>query len=414
MFFGRTQPKFGVVPAVNNGNNIQMSEVSNTTAVYNITNNTAVTRTLTMSPIIGISQNTQSVGACANPFTLPAKGGSCLLSLVINGSQLQSNVFEGPVICKTQGNNNNTPSPFLCSEPSQANTLNIHVGTPFAYISNASTDTGTRCEVSLSTGTLGNCIRGKQTLTGLEDIALTSNGQQAYLVSASTGVSTCTIDALTGAFYNCYDTDANLYSGYQTITFNATETLAYITSFSNNTIVKCNVNSTTHNLSGCSSTGTQITQPQSLSLNAANTRAYITNYSGSINVTQCNVETSTGNLIGCGNSGATLISSSGTDDIEFNSTETFAYISADTGGKITQCNVNASTGNLSNCVDSGATNLGIPFGMALNSDNTFIYVADFSNSNIKICSITPGTGHLTACENAGATDLTNPTNIVLR
>ncbi|STX30182.1 protein with a bacterial immunoglobulin-like domain [Legionella beliardensis] len=91
---------------------------------YQVTNNTKITRTLTMVPIEGVKQNVEA-GNCSKPFTLAA-GQSCTLSLQINGSNLRpSGIHGGPVICKTAGAGNNAPDPFLCSRPLNKNLLHI-------------------------------------------------------------------------------------------------------------------------------------------------------------------------------------------------------------------------------------------------------------------------------------------------
>lgn len=98
---------------------------------YLVTNNTKITRTLTMVPIKGVQQLTQGVqpgsNICTNPFTL-APGSGCILSLQINGSILPGPWKGGPVICKTNGSSN-TPSQFLCSRPAQSALLNIQTTT---------------------------------------------------------------------------------------------------------------------------------------------------------------------------------------------------------------------------------------------------------------------------------------------
>ena len=118
-----TQPKFALVPTTSPTMQIQATELR--TIDYLVTNQTKVMRTLTILPIAGISQLTDR-GGCANPFTL-APGQSCLLSLQLNGSQLPARVTHGPEICKTNGPGNNSPTPFLCSQPSAINSLNISV-----------------------------------------------------------------------------------------------------------------------------------------------------------------------------------------------------------------------------------------------------------------------------------------------
>lgn len=118
-----TQPKFVLTPLTHTTFPIALDEVVNVR--YRVTNSTKITRTLTMVPIQGISQTTSGNGACANPFTL-AHNQSCVLTLSLLGSALPATVTTGPEICaKEEGSN--TPDPFLCSQPSKNDSLNVTV-----------------------------------------------------------------------------------------------------------------------------------------------------------------------------------------------------------------------------------------------------------------------------------------------
>ncbi|MFC3908261.1 hypothetical protein ACFORL_04120 [Legionella dresdenensis] len=121
------QVKFSIVPLTSTVINVP----SNTTATvqYVVTNNTPVTRTLTMQTIQGISQQTAAPGTCQLPFTL-SQGQSCTLSLLLDGSALPARVTGGPVVCKTQGPNNPNPDPFLCSQPQLPHILQITTTAP--------------------------------------------------------------------------------------------------------------------------------------------------------------------------------------------------------------------------------------------------------------------------------------------
>lgn len=120
--FSGTQPKFDIIPTT--ATTKQISVHGHDTVQYRVTNNTKITRTLVMKTIPGITQI--EAAGCANPFTL-SPGASCFLTLALNGSLLPQRVIRGPEVCKTQGPGNNTPDPFLCSQPSAANSLNITV-----------------------------------------------------------------------------------------------------------------------------------------------------------------------------------------------------------------------------------------------------------------------------------------------
>ena len=125
LLHAETQPKFSLIPITDTTLFIPIDGAR--VIEYRVTNNTKVTRMLTMKPIIGISQRSDFVGSCTNPFSL-AHNKSCVLRLQLTGSQLPEKIESGPVVCKTKGPGDNSPDPFLCSQPSEANSLHITRG----------------------------------------------------------------------------------------------------------------------------------------------------------------------------------------------------------------------------------------------------------------------------------------------
>lgn len=119
------QPLFSLSPL--SATTINMPNNISTTVQYQVTNNTKITRTLTMKPITGATQNIDKP-YCSNPFTLLAHE-FCTLTLTFSGPALAAapipSVIGGPVVCKTLGNGNNSPDTTLCSQPSEANSLHI-------------------------------------------------------------------------------------------------------------------------------------------------------------------------------------------------------------------------------------------------------------------------------------------------
>ncbi|KTD43332.1 IPT/TIG domain-containing protein [Legionella quateirensis] len=93
------------------------------TVQYRITNQSKKRHNLAMRSIRGISQITTGFGICRNPFILNNKE-SCILSLQINGTELNAPIMEGPVVCN-QGNNHNQ-----CYQPNKSNTLQITQAPP--------------------------------------------------------------------------------------------------------------------------------------------------------------------------------------------------------------------------------------------------------------------------------------------
>ncbi|ASQ47437.1 Lcl C-terminal domain-containing protein [Legionella clemsonensis] len=126
---GTPQPKFSVEVKVRAPLELINSGIG--FAQYSITNNTTITRRLTLVPIPGVQ--VMSSG-CSSVFTL-APGGSCLLNLRLVGSAMGAGVHGGPIICKTKGSTNE-PDRFLCSQPRSAELLNVTIiPTPSAIIS---------------------------------------------------------------------------------------------------------------------------------------------------------------------------------------------------------------------------------------------------------------------------------------
>lgn len=99
---------------------------ANGTAVvrYLVTNQSAQLQQYAMVPIQGVNQVEQGGGRCAQLIVLAAQGGTCVLELLVTGSQLPAGgISGGPVLCR-QG------APTQCVQPSAANALQITLGQP--------------------------------------------------------------------------------------------------------------------------------------------------------------------------------------------------------------------------------------------------------------------------------------------
>ncbi|MFC3907747.1 RCC1 domain-containing protein [Legionella dresdenensis] len=119
--YATATPKFTITPLTSTTLRVSQSDIA--VVNYQVTNNTQITRQLTIQPITGVAQITGG-GNCSSPFTL-APHQSCTLSLRINGSQMTGNINGGPVVCKTFGSGNSQPDPFLCSQPAVSGVLNV-------------------------------------------------------------------------------------------------------------------------------------------------------------------------------------------------------------------------------------------------------------------------------------------------
>ena len=115
-------PKFALIPTI--ATTFDLSTNSTALVQYVVVNQTTIMRTLTIVPLVGVTQLTTQ-GTCPSPFVL-VPNQSCLLTLQITGSQMPTTgIHGGPIVCKTEGPGNNSPDPFLCSQPSAAASLNI-------------------------------------------------------------------------------------------------------------------------------------------------------------------------------------------------------------------------------------------------------------------------------------------------
>lgn len=86
---------------------------------YQITNQSRKTHSLTLRTVPGVSQNT-APGYCPNPFVLDYQQ-SCILTLIITGSQINGSIRGGPAVCQLG-------SDLQCYQPSAVNSLNVTTG----------------------------------------------------------------------------------------------------------------------------------------------------------------------------------------------------------------------------------------------------------------------------------------------
>ncbi|MBA4696663.1 MAG: putative Ig domain-containing protein [Legionella sp.] len=109
---------------------------------YEVTNQTKVTRTLTIAPVAGVNQ-VVTEGSCGRPFTLGNRQ-SCRLLVQVNEVDIpiQGSIIGGPVVCKTAGSDPSVPDRTLCSQPNVADRL---------YVTRATNPMTTDVQPSIST-----------------------------------------------------------------------------------------------------------------------------------------------------------------------------------------------------------------------------------------------------------------------
>lgn len=116
-------PLWSIVPVPAESNNVQIAAQGVQTINYKITNQSSKAHTLIFEAIKGITPITVGAGVCSNPFTLPTKNSSCILSLQITGSQLEGAISGSPKVCQIGPDGN--PNSLQCYQPSEANSLHI-------------------------------------------------------------------------------------------------------------------------------------------------------------------------------------------------------------------------------------------------------------------------------------------------
>lgn len=421
------QPTFTIASTAENANTISISLSASTTAMYQVTNNTQITRTLTTKPLPGITLNTTTSGACSNPFTL-THGQSCTLNLTINGSLLPSRgIFQGPEVCKTQGGGGITPDPFLCSRPSQEQQLKIRNAPPLIYTSNRDIDAVNQCLINPMTGLLYDCLNVDASQFGLvapSSVAINPNGQQLYIQDESLDkIFKCDFSTLNERVVSCVDSGATGIDGAipQQFMFNQSNTKTYIAADigpggTQGTVLICDKNPNTGNIGACVNSGANETtlggyKPLTIVFNQSETLAYIVTYDTSSTpgfVYKCSVNQNTGLLSSCIDSGATNLNFP--TSMTLNTAQTRAYMTNAQDGvdNITICNINQSNGALSDCYVSAAGPFDYPTTIILNAAQTLAYIANWQGNSISTCAINQSTGDLGSCVDSGATGLGLP------
>ena len=404
-----SQPLFSLIPSTTTA----LFLPTNSTAIvqYKVINNTQKIRILTMKPITGITQNTQGPSFCNNPFSL-AHNQSCLLTLLVDGSQIPVQISGGPEICKTKGPGNNNPDPFLCSQPKQPDLLFINSVAALpeqkAYVTNWNGNSISLCDVSSVDGTFKNCTiaaTGSPPFSNPEAIALNPSKTFLYVANITGSVSYCAVDSSTGALTNCSET-GNITTGGGGVAINALGTLAYFSDANNNNVSYCQINSHTGRLENCAITGNDFNVPSDLVLNADGTIAYVTNLANSVSI--CNVNNPDGTLV-CPYK---IFGFDESEGITLHPSGLFAYVTNNGSNSITLCDVHPYTGLLTNCNQTGGQFDG--FGnIAFNQDGRRAYIPRSATNTVSLCEVNQKNGILSNCRDSHGTGFDRPSGILL-
>ncbi len=403
-----TIAKFSLVPTTPS----TLEVPANRTAIvqYTVTNQTKITRTLTVVPMVGISQQTDTAGLCSNPFTLASQA-SCLLNLVVNGSQL-STVSQGPKVCKTK-TGTNLPDSLLCSQASDAFTLNLSVGSAIpatnqnVYVTNWTAQSISLCSANAASGLLENCNIAAINGLFLNPDAIAVNAALTYLYVANIGggVSLCQLNSL-GTISGCVSTGSG-FNAPDGIALNAAGTRAYVSNANLTTVSNCEISPTTGALSSCTPTGTLAIGQSDLTLHPSLPILYVSNITTS-GVTACAINAGTGDLT-CG---LTTLGFNQPEGVQLNPTGNVIYVSNKGDGTISYCPV-ANDGSITgaSCATTSSGTFGGFGSLSFNSAGTLAYIPS-SNTTVSICSV-ENNGDLTNCTDSGGTGFASPSGILV-
>jgi DNA-binding beta-propeller fold protein YncE len=407
------QAKFSIVPVGNALTALLLPSNFTETVSYQVTNQTNITRTLTMVPLAGISQTT-GAGLCSSPFTL-APQQSCTLSLVINGSQVPtSGINGGPVICKTKSASDVSPDAFLCSQPDAANTLAVSVTNPgqHAYIANQLGNSVSFCQVNPATGFLTQCAVTATGLGGVEGIGINPAGTFFYSANPSTNsISVCQVNQGTGALSGCTDSGGTGFSLDNAIAFSPDGSILYTANLgAPQSVSACLVNPATGLLSSCvTNLSPTFNTPADMAVNAAGTFAYVANRGGNT-ISVCNVSGQTVNS--CNNLSGSFIN--GPEGVTLSSDGLHAYIANAGSEQIVVCDIlQDGTGLLANCSPTGGEFVGTG-NIGLNNLNTMAYVPNEILNAVFVCNASLLTGQLSSCVPSLGSGFVGPAGVVLR
>jgi DNA-binding beta-propeller fold protein YncE len=407
------QAKFSIIPTADSIVALLLPNNFTETVSYQVTNQTKTTRTLTMTPLTGVSQVTSAAGTCQKPFTL-APQQSCTLTLSINGSLIPaSGIQGGPVICKTNSPTDPSPDPFLCSQPDIGNTLAVSVTTPGqrAYVANQFASSVSFCQVNPATGFLSQCAVTATGLSGLEGIGFNPAGN--YFYSANPGnntISLCQANKQTGALSSCVNSGGTGFNLPNAIAFSPDGTVLYTANLGGaQSVSACLVNAGTGMLSSCIiNTSPTFGAPADMTVNSTGTLAYIANRSKST-ISVCKVSGQA--LTACDSSSGTLINAP--EGVTLSPLDKRIYIANAGDKKIIVCDIRQdSTGFLDNCSATDGPFVGTG-NVGLNQIGTTAYVPNQLLQQVFACDVNTLDGKLSSCKPSRGTGFVGPAGVVI-
>lgn len=420
--YASSQAKFSLV--ANTPTNISVPANRNAYVQYKVTNNTTVTRTLTMAAIPYVTQVTNDNSQCSNPFVL-SPGKSCNLTLYVNGQNIHSAYYGGPVVCKTKGASNQ-PDPMLCSKPSSSMILSINPAPAVdpsslrkLYVSNWSGNSISLCYIQ--SGNLTQCLVSAVSNTFANPEALTINGNVLFVANIGGGISSCAINATTGELSNCIDaaSPADQIHAPDGIAIN--NSYAFISNSGpeqfHQGVTYCSVSGQL--LSSCSFVQGDASFSVPSDLAISNSTLYITNFnSNTVQTTYCAIPGGVPSTVCTSGSGEGTISGTSNllnepEGISFatiNATN-YAYFTNHGNNTITVCQV-TSPNVFSGCFITQGYFSG--FGNLAILDSPLKAFIPSGLKNIAICDVNNSDGSLSNCVNSTELSFNSPSGLVIQ
>ena len=177
--------------------------------------------------------------------------------------------------------------------------ISLNMTDTMAYISNSGANTISQCLVNTNGLLILPCTAFINSFSNPHATTINQSNNRLYIVSTNfnnpSSVNTCNADSTGFLIPGTCQASVPFGSGLVGIAVNNLETMAYVTSFSNNSVYICNI--TAGVVNSCANSGQTFSGPEYIALNSANTRAYVANFNNNT-ASVCDIGP-TGNFTAC-------------------------------------------------------------------------------------------------------------------
>ena len=273
-------------------------------------------------------------------------------------------------------------------------------------MANYSSSSLSRCNISTSNGTLGDCavVASGGGLSSPLGIAVNSNKAYLYALNHANTIQICQIAPGTGALTCVNFAATGLTGNVQGITINPSASYLYVAEHTNRIVYKCPITGAGATVGTCVNSGaTMATGPEQLSINPLGTIVYVVTATTTY---QCPVTNSpaAGDLGACTDTGAGSSGNypSAARGVAITADGFYAYISGT--DSISGCTIQGN-GSFAGCTRLSVSNsiIGIGADIDVNTAGTLAYVATdktgSSASYVALCNV--ANGIVSSCSSTG-------------